>query len=443
MNIDHIKFYLKRPNLDSESSIFAVVHLKEGPFKYYIRKSIYPKLWDKELGSPTMDKKLIKEWKRQDPSIQIVLENTSSHIRKIQDAIVTYINLREQAGELVTSELLKEHLNAKFGFGKKSKRSVTLKGYVKQFIQEIESGKRLTSKKQEYAVGTIKNYKGFQVQFLEYQQNRKRTLKFENIDLDFYDDYVNFFQEKDYTPNTIGRHIKNLKVIMRAAQEDGLHSNDDYKRFRVLTSPVDAIYLTEDEITKIKGVDLSSNPNYELARDIFLLGCYTGLRYSDYSRIRPVHVRYENDEVTDLCMYINKTNRQTVIPLKPEAKEILKKYQYNIPNTHEQKVNKYIKEIGKMAKIDQPTEILEYKGASKLKSVVPKYKLITTHTARRSAATNMFKAGVERRLIMRITGHQTESNFLKYIRISNEEAADMLRQHKFFKGNSKSNNQNN
>lgn len=282
MNIDHIKFYLKRPNSDSESSIIAVVHLNKVPFKYYIRKSIYPKLWDKELGSPTVDKKLIKEWKKQDPSIQVVLENTSSHIRKIQDAIATYINLREQAGELVTSELLKEHLNTKFGFGKKSNRTVTLNGYIDQFIQEIESGKRLTSKKQKYAVGTIKNYKGFQVQFLEYQQNRKRTLKFENIDLDFYDDYVNFFQEKDYTPNTIGRHIKNLKVIMRAAEEDGLHNNDDYKRFTVLTSPVDAIYLTEDEIAKIKAVDLSDNPNYELARDIFLLGCYTGLRYSDY-----------------------------------------------------------------------------------------------------------------------------------------------------------------
>lgn len=437
MNIDHIKFYLKRPNSDSESSIIAVVHLNKVPFKYYIRKSIYPKLWDKELGSPTVDKKLIKEWKKQDPSIQVVLENTSSHIRKIQDAIATYINLREQAGELVTSELLKEHLNTKFGFGKKSNRTVTLNGYIDQFIQEIESGKRLTSKKQKYAVGTIKNYKGFQVQFLEYQQNRKRTLKFENIDLDFYDDYVNFFQEKDYTPNTIGRHIKNLKVIMRAAEEDGLHNNDDYKRFTVLTSPVDAIYLTEDEIAKIKAVDLSDNPNYELARDIFLLGCYTGLRYSDYCRIRPQHIRYENDEMTDLSMYINKTNRQTVIPLRPEAKEILMKYQYNIPNTHEQKVNKYIKEIGKMAKIDQPTEILEYKGANKLKRVVPKYKLITTHTARRSAATNMFKAGVERQLIMRITGHQTESNFLKYIRISNEEAADILRDHDFFTGNSK------
>ena len=61
-----------------------------------------------------------------------------------------------------------------------------------------------------------------------------------------------------------------------------------------------------------------------------------------------------------------------------------------------------------------------------------KYELVSTHTARRSGATNMYIAVIPTLAIMKITGHKTEKAFLKYIKISEEENAEMLAKHCFF-----------
>ncbi len=61
-----------------------------------------------------------------------------------------------------------------------------------------------------------------------------------------------------------------------------------------------------------------------------------------------------------------------------------------------------------------------------------KYELVCTHTARRSFATNAYKAGVPTIAIMKITGHTQESTFLRYIKVSAEENAEMLAKHPFF-----------
>ena len=99
-----------------------------------------------------------------------------------------------------------------------------------------------------------------------------------------------------------------------------------------------------------------------------------------------------------------------------------------------QKVNKYIKEIGKIAGIDNSIEILEYKGLAKEKRITPKYNLICTHTARRSAATNMLLSGMKPFEVMKITGHKTEKDFFKYIRVSNEESAKNIKGNAYFNG---------
>mgnify|MGYP000464826037 CR=1 FL=1 len=120
-------------------------------------------------------------------------------------------------------------------------------------------GTRLNIHKLRYGPSTIKNYKGFVVQFDEYCKAKRKQFDFADIDLKFYDDFVAWFTAKNYSVNTIGRHVKELKIIMRAAREEGLHDNGaiESRKFRVLTADVENIYLTESE-----------NPGHRRARSL-------------------------------------------------------------------------------------------------------------------------------------------------------------------------------
>jgi hypothetical protein len=114
---------------------------------------------------------------------------------------------------------------------------------------------------------------------------------------------------------------------------------------------------------------------------------------------------------------------------------ILKKYNYNLPLTHEQKINKYIKTVVEMAEINDMVQYEENRGGLKIKKNVAKCDLIKTHTARRSGCTNMYLAGIPVIDIMKVSGHKTEREFLKYVKVTKEQTAVNLASHPFFLGN--------
>jgi integrase len=89
-------------------------------------------------------------------------------------------------------------------------------------------------------------------------------------------------------------------------------------------------------------------------------------------------------------------------------------------------MNKHLKEIGRRAKINESFLKIRTKGRKRVEQTLSKYELITTHTARRSFATNMFKRGIPSRVIMNITGHRTERAFSTYIKVSQDENAEMM-----------------
>ena len=131
---------------------------------------------------------------------------------------------------------------------------------------------------------------------------------------------------------------------------------------------------------------------------------------------------------------IQKTKELVVIPIRPDLNLILSKYNYNLPKTYEQKVNKYIKEVGKQAEIKEIIHTETIKGGLTVKAATPKYELIKTHTARRSGCTNMYLAGISTLDIMKVSGHKTEGEFLKYINVTKEQTAMNLANHPYFMG---------
>ena len=134
--------------------------------------------------------------------------------------------------------------------GRNIRSRESLTDYIARYTREMEDGTRLNIHKLRYGASTIKNYKGFIIQFDEFCKAKRKRYDFGDIDLKFYDDFVAYFTAKDYSVNTIGRHVKELKIIMRAAREEGLHDNGtiESRKFRVLTAEVENIYLTDSEI---------------------------------------------------------------------------------------------------------------------------------------------------------------------------------------------------
>jgi integrase len=345
------------------------------------------------------------------------------------------ITLQSAKGLTVTREYVSKIIDRFFNKIPEEERE-SLNQFIDRFVKEIKSGERLHDKHGanepvHYGLGTIKNYEGFKNIWDEFQGNKK--LDFEDIDKSVYDSFIHYCIQKPnktkpdepgLSTNTIGRHVKQLRRILEIARLEKLHNNTEYKNFKEPKAKVHSIYLNEDELKKLYDMKLSGMD--EKIRDVFLIGCFTLQRFSDYSRISPSMIQSKSNNGKIIELIQTKTNQRVVIPIRPTLDTLLMKYDYKVPKVFPQKLNDRIKELARDVGITDPIQIEKYKGGKRINETVPKCDLIMSHTARRSGCTNMFKDGFQPLTIMKISGHKTEREFLKYILITREETADGL-----------------
>lgn len=298
----------------------------------------------------------------------------------------------------------------------------------------IEQSKELKRKK--VSQGTVKTYmttkevlKGFEKVY--------GKLTFDNIDLDFYFAFVEYCEKKKkFTRNYIGKNIKTIKTFMAYALEHNLTQNRAFKskHFVKLNEEADNVYLTEEELERMWQLDLSKDERKERARDLFLIGAYTGLRVSDFNNLRKHNIKKVKD-VELIKVPTQKTGAEIAVPLHPIVKAILVKRNGAPPKTMQpQTINYLIKEIAESAGIDSVEYISQTKGGITVELKKYKFELIKTHTARRSFCSNAYLSGMAPIDIMAISGHSTEKEFLNYIKLSNEDLAIKMSKNDFFTG---------
>jgi integrase len=286
-----------------------------------------------------------------------------------------------------------------------------------------------------------------------YQKKRNILLSFNDINLEFYNDFKNFIDSELKTKNYFGTLIKHIKVFMDEAKEEGLHNSNQHrhKKFRTLSETADSIYLNETELLKIYKLEITDNKiikaykqkvpknidriktALEVVRNKFLIGAFTALRVSDFNRLQEINLKGNYIRINPTKGSSIRKNDEIVIPIHWIIKEILENGFDLSQKISDQKINKHIKTICEMAEIDEIITSYTTVGGILKKENKPKYKMVSSHTARRSGATNMFKAEIPPIRIMKITGHRTEKSFMKYIRITQEENAKSLSDHPFFK----------
>lgn len=308
------------------------------------------------------------------------------------------------------------------------------------------------------AVSTINKYVTTLHKLQSFESARKMRLRFEDIDIRFYREFEQFIyglkreqSRLPYTLNYFGSLIKCIMVVYREARDtDGLHNFNGtaHREFKAVQRTADTIYLTVEELVRIHRLQITPElvlqhfpkadqrpqnmsrriAGYNVAKNKFLIGAFTGLRVSDFNRLSEVNIQDDRIRIRT-----KKTDTHTVIPIHWVIREILDSGFDIATPLSEQKLNEHIKEVCKMAGIDSPIETTHFAGGRRITEVSPKWQLVSNHTARRSGITNMVKAGVPIAAAMKISTHTTVKSFMAYLKISWEENADILAESSFFK----------
>jgi len=360
----------------------------------------------------------------------------------------TYTRLAIRESIEVDNEILKNELNIflnKIKVDDNETQHLELLPFYKWFIEHYQINPLVTTGK-PMGSGTAKTYRNAYT-ILKRFNDTKYTLTYDKIDNQFYDAFLSFMYDKEYSLNYIGTQIKILKTIMNASHEKGFHNTTDFNKryFKKPTEEVFNIYLNQDELKKIQKLDLSdfqqkrinkdfviTKSRLENARDLFLISANTGLRVSDFNSLTTKNII--NDKGSNYVSLITKKNsKRLTIPINIVVQSILKKGNGKPPKRmSEQHINYCLKELGELAKINEIIQKEITKGGVKIKTDYAKYELITNHTGRRSFCTNAYKSGMPTIDIMAISGHSTEKVFYGYIKVDDLERAEKIGRHKFF-----------
>ena len=406
-----VGFYLKKADKGKSALIYLQFRYQGNKLVYSFGQTIDPKNWNKT-------KQRVKSNNQTTADGQYSLNDLLDNLR---DECLKAYNTEIKSG-VPAPAVLKQYLVNFFEGNTGREEQPSLFTLIERFISgEIKHRGR------DRSLNTLKQYKSTYNHLQRFAKEKKQKVDFDTITIDFYYKFTEYLNQRGQKPNSIGKNIKNLKAFLSEAVDLGLTTNMQFKhkKFTVWKEAADTVYLTEKEIMQLYNYNLSAVKRLEQARDLFVFGCFTGLRFADYNDVKPDNlVTIEGEQYIRLIT--KKTRYEVIIPANHVIKEIFEKYKDNLnrlpKSISNQKLNEYIKEVAEAAGLTE-------KGRLSTDMSKPLYACISSHTARRSMATNLYLSGFPTIDIMKITGHTTEKAFLTYIKVSKLDTAKRLNEH--------------
>ncbi|MBR4917888.1 MAG: tyrosine-type recombinase/integrase [Bacteroidales bacterium] len=444
-----MKLVLRTEKTDGEHPLY--VRLKIGGSAYWcnLLMTVDAAEWNEVSKSERKQKNYLnkKGISKKIALIEDAITDMRRHHRLTKDnldEVIENVVLADKREGLKRAEALKKDIE----YNKKT----NIKNFVIEHVHGIENGTIRTSTKGKYAKESIKNWQQFRRVFLDFY--KIMPFEWDNINEALADRYISYLESLGYMKYTLDKHISLFKTLIGAAERQGLHTN--HIACSLLRSPkiteddkAKKIYLTKEELSALYEMPL--NGFQEQVRDVFLIGCFTGMRFSDYSRIKKANIGFTHNGTKVIRLKQEKTAKVVVVPIMDDRLEVLlKKYDYNVPKIWDQNLNRTIKEICKNLSESVPSlqkkerTILTLKekraesNAQKKGKVLyeydeqgyplkPRWELVASHTARRSCITNMYlskKFTIPQ--MMSVSGHKTEAMFFKYVKLSLDEYAESV-----------------
>ena len=347
---------------------------------------------------------------------------SASRINQLLDGAatvcLTVYNRATDAGEVLTTDQLRSELDTYLQRSGKGGRGLTAPtdfyGYARYYLaQQLERGNLQPSSYRTH------------MSVVSQLENWKPQLGFSEITLAFHAELLAWLYgaPKFSSASTAGKYVKTIKAICKAATDEDINTNLSFtkKAFKKPIAKTDHMYLPPARLTELYELDLADQPRLDRVRDQFLVGCWTGLRFSDFTKITPDNITTERTragELTEVLRVVTRKMTQPVtIPSHPVVKNILAKYDGKLPRQiSNQKFNDYLREIGELAGFTGTESVVRNIAGV---NVIVKRRvcdMLTSHTARRSFATNMYNAKVPVASIRAITGHKTDVSFYAYVK---------------------------
>lgn len=322
---------------------------------------------------------------------------------------------------LPTPDQLKEAFNARMGSGKHAIDKNAFFPAFFEFLKECGS-------QNDWSESTYKNFGVLKSHLTGFD----KSLTFESINEDKLSDYVEYLRTvKGMRNSSIDKQMQLLKWFLRWGVRKGYIANSAFEAFRpkFKTTAKKVIFLTWYELTKLREYQIPESKQYlERVRDVFLFTCFTGLRYSDAYNLKHSDIKGDRIEVTTV-----KTADSLTIELNDHSRAILNKYKDMIfeggkalPVISNQKMNDYLKELCRLAEIDESVRETYYKGNERIDEVTPKCELMSTHAGRRTFICNALSLGIPAQVVMKWTGHSDYKAMKPYIDIADDIKANAM-----------------
>lgn len=384
-------------------------------FVYSTSLSIERHNWDKRKNRPKLSP---------GSSTEAMLIKINKHLDLVETAAKEFLGNRYGEIHLTKSDL-SEHIKNKIenlSISKEEDKTFTsIWENLIETTRNVKTGVVITEGTKRSKTQTLNL-------ITDFFKSKNQQASFNLIDLNFYHSFDAFMTKKGLNVNTRGKHFKEIKAVLREAYDRDIPVNMAFekKSFRVLHAQTDNVYLNDDEIKKIFNLKLS--PAQEKLRDIFVVACYVGARHSDWHQISKMNSISESGKQM-LRINQTKTREITHVPIHSAVKMIFDKYNGIMPKViTNQKFNEALKVICRKAELG----LVNIGGQT-----IEKAELITTHTARRSFATNAYLSRtMDVYQIMKCTGHKSESSFLRYLKLDGKDFAIQAADSKFFQDDS-------
>jgi len=384
-------------------SIFIYISLEEGnvistPSGF----TVHPKDWSSTTKRPKQNSENNKE--------------TFSKLYTLQDFIYKEVNKAYGKGQLIDVDWLKEKINQCFNRVKKTDNSILI-NHIQYIIDNANTRKIKGSNKIGLSKRRVTGYKSFKKVMEEYQKHLKKKIYFQDISKAFLEKFTNWLiNTKIYSTNYAGKQIDNLKTVCLDAEKLDIKVNSYVKQIEGFKEQNEDRYiqtLSFDELEQIRTAEMET-PAQDNARNWLLIGCEIGQRASDLLKLTIEDIRYDQGQMV-IDIEQQKTKKFVTVPVPSSyVQEIIEN---NFPYTiSQQKLNKHIKDVCRLSKIEDEVKGKKYDKITKRKKLdfYPKCDLITSHTFRRSFATNYYRK-IATPVLINITGHSKESMFLEYI----------------------------
>ena len=319
--------------------------------------------------------------------------------------------------------------------------------FLENFLEGIKNG-RIKNGAENYTLNTCKVWSNFLGILKRFIQISPFTWK--DINKALADRFVSFMEKNGYMVTSINKYIICFKAMIQNVMDQELHNNlialRAFSKKKIQeTDKAKEIYLTKAELQALYEMPLEGLK--DKVRDVFLVGCYTCQRFSDYARLEKENFTKTAKGTKVVRIVQEKTGNDVVIPiLNDNLLHIAEKYGYDIPKVNDVILNRYIKQILKELSSTVPSlarkertlltmkerekekqGLVSFERDNKENVIKPRYELVSSHTARRSGITNLYLSGnFDTYQMMSISGHRDEKTFYEYIKLSSDEVADSI-----------------